>query len=68
VAAYEQKSPTDWGEDIAALQAFGVDGTSTVVDLGAGTGAFPRAIAPHDQRPPNWSVRFSTARLASTPS
>ncbi len=50
VAAYEQKSPTDWGEDIAALQAFGVDETSTVVDLGAGTGAFARAIAPHVAR------------------
>ena len=50
VAAYEQKSPTDWDEDIAALQAFGVDETSTVVDLGAGTGAFARAIAPHVAR------------------
>ncbi len=50
VAAYEAKSPTDWGEDIAALQAFGVDATSTVVDLGAGTGAFARALAPHVAR------------------
>ena len=50
VAAYEHKSPTDWSEDIAALQALGVDETSTVVDLGAGTGAFARAIAPHVAR------------------
>ncbi len=50
VAGYEDKSPTDWGDDIAALQALRVDATSTVVDLGAGTGAFARAIAPHVAR------------------
>jgi SAM-dependent methyltransferase len=50
VAAYDQKSPTDWREDIAALQAIGVGSSSTVVDLGAGTGSFARAIAPHVAR------------------
>lgn len=50
VAAYDRKSPTDWGEDIATLQALGVGASSTVVDLGAGTGTFARAIAPHVAR------------------
>lgn len=50
VAAYDKKSPTDWSEDVATLQAHGVGATSTVVDLGAGTGAFARAIAPHVAR------------------
>jgi SAM-dependent methyltransferase len=50
VAAYDVKSPTDWSEDVAALLALGVGPTSTVVDLGAGTGSFARAIAPHVAR------------------
>jgi SAM-dependent methyltransferase len=50
VAAYDEKSPTDWSEDVEALLALGVGATSTVVDLGAGTGAFARAIAPHVAR------------------
>ena len=50
VAAYDKKSPTDWSEDVATLQALGVGATSTVVDLGAGTGTFARAIAPHVAR------------------
>jgi SAM-dependent methyltransferase len=50
VAAYDQKSPTDWSGDIATLRAHGVGATSTVVDLGAGTGSFARAIAPHVAR------------------
>ena len=48
--AYDEKSPTDWSDDVATLQAFGVGLASTVVDLGAGTGAFARAIAPHVAR------------------
>jgi SAM-dependent methyltransferase len=50
VAGYDRKSATDWSEDIAALRAHGVDATSTVVKLGAGTGAFARALAPHVAR------------------
>jgi SAM-dependent methyltransferase len=50
VAAYDRKSATDWDEDVAKLLALGVGPTSTVVDLGAGTGAFARAIAPHVAR------------------
>jgi SAM-dependent methyltransferase len=47
VGGYDEKSPTDWREDLAALQALGIGPTSTVVDFGAGTGAFARAVAPH---------------------
>jgi SAM-dependent methyltransferase len=50
VAEYDQKSPTDWSEDVDTLLSLGVGATSTVVDLGAGTGAFARAIAPHVAR------------------
>jgi SAM-dependent methyltransferase len=47
VARYDRKSGTDPSEDVAALRAYGVDASSTVVDLGAGTGTFVRAIAPY---------------------
>jgi SAM-dependent methyltransferase len=50
VAGYDQKSATDWGEDVALLQTLGIGASSTVVDLGAGTGTFAEAIAPHVQR------------------
>ena len=49
-AGYDQKSPTDWSEDVAELQALGIGVSSTVVDLGAGTGTFAEAIAAHVQR------------------
>ena len=50
VAGYDQKSPSDWSEDVAGLQALGIGGSSTVVDLGAGTGRFAEAIAAHVRR------------------
>ena len=50
VAAYDAKSPTDWSGELATLQAYGVDAESTVVDLGAGTGTFALAVAPHVAR------------------
>jgi len=50
VAGYDQKAQTDWSEDVAELQALGIGASSTVVDLGAGTGTFAEAIAPHVQR------------------
>jgi SAM-dependent methyltransferase len=50
VEGYDQKSPTDWTEDVAELQALGIGASSTVVDLGAGTGTFAEAIAPYVQR------------------
>jgi SAM-dependent methyltransferase len=45
VAAFDAKSPTDWSEEIELLAGLG-----TVVDLGAGTGSFARALAPHVTR------------------
>jgi SAM-dependent methyltransferase len=50
VAAYDAKSPTDWSAEVETLLGLGVGGTSTVVDLGAGTGTFARAIAPYVAR------------------
>ena len=46
VAGYERKQGyPDPAEDLAALAAHGLDATSTVVDLGAGTGRFALAAA-----------------------
>ncbi len=50
VAGYDQKSPTDWSEAVAELEALGIGTSSTVVDLGAGTGTFAEAIAAHVRR------------------
>src|SRR5215204_3184887 len=46
VAGYERKQGyPDPAEDLAVLAAHGLDATSTVVDLGAGTGWFSLAAA-----------------------
>lgn len=50
VSSYERRSPTDWGEEVAALLALGVGPASTVIDFGAGTGSFAHAITPHVSR------------------
>jgi SAM-dependent methyltransferase len=50
VAAYDEKAGSDWDDDVAVLLANGVGPASTVVDLGAGTGTFALAIAPHVKR------------------
>lgn len=47
VAGYERKAGYDPAADIDVLLAHGVDAQSVVVDLGAGTGVFTAAIAPH---------------------
>jgi SAM-dependent methyltransferase len=54
VAAYDRKQgpvPDEHAaEDVSVLRSHGVDAGSTVVDLGAGTGRFVAAIAPHVAR------------------
>jgi SAM-dependent methyltransferase len=50
VAGYDQKSPTDWRDDVSTLRRLGVGASSTVVDLGAGTGAFAAALGIHVRR------------------
>ncbi len=47
VAAYDAKQQTDPAEDVQTLLDLGVGGTTTVVDLGCGTGTFALAIARH---------------------
>jgi SAM-dependent methyltransferase len=44
VATFDRKSGTDWSEDVETLLANGIGESSTVVDLGAGTGSFADAI------------------------
>ena len=36
VASYDEKSPTDWSDDVRTLLALGIGSSSTVVDFGAG--------------------------------
>lgn len=54
VAAYDRKQgaapDAAAAEDLAILRAHGVGEESTVVDLGAGTGRFVAAVAPHVAR------------------
>lgn len=46
VATYDRKAATDPLEDLALLQARGLNESHTLVDLGAGTGTFALAAAP----------------------
>jgi SAM-dependent methyltransferase len=46
VAGYEQKAGLEWEADLALLRELGLDETSTLVDLGAGTGSLAIAAAP----------------------
>lgn len=50
VAAFDEKAATDWSDEIATLLRRGIGSSSTVVDLGAGTGTFAQAIAGHVRR------------------
>src|SRR6266576_1592336 len=45
VAGYDRKAKVDPGEDLALLRTRGLGPTSTVVDIGAGTGTFALAAA-----------------------
>lgn len=50
VSGYDAKAQTDWSDDIVTLRELGIGAESTVLDLGAGTGSFAAAIAPHVAR------------------
>ncbi len=62
VAAYDAKQQTDWTPDVRLLRKLGLDRTRTVVDIGAGTGAFDLALAPFARRVV--AVDISPAMLA----
>lgn len=63
VAGYDRKAATDPGEDVRLLRELGMDAASVVVDLGAGTGTFALAAAPHCRRVV--AVDVSPAMLAA---
>jgi ubiquinone/menaquinone biosynthesis C-methylase UbiE len=50
VAGYDRKQGFDPAEDIEVLLQYGLNETSTLVDLGAGTGRLALAAAPHVKR------------------
>jgi cyclopropane fatty-acyl-phospholipid synthase-like methyltransferase len=50
VTRYDNKEDADAAAEVALLQDLGLDATHTVVDLGAGTGQFSLAAAPHCAR------------------
>jgi ubiquinone/menaquinone biosynthesis C-methylase UbiE len=47
VAGYDRKAGFDPAPDVALLQAHGLGPGSTLLDVGAGTGTFAFAVAPH---------------------
>lgn len=63
VAGFNRKQGTDPVDDVAVLRRLGIGAASTVVDLGAGTGAFTLAAARHLGRV--IAVDVSPAMLAS---
>lgn len=50
VLGYDRKAGTDPTDEVALLRDLGLDGTSTLVDLGAGTGTLALAAAPFCRR------------------
>jgi ubiquinone/menaquinone biosynthesis C-methylase UbiE len=48
--AYDAKTGADLEDDVALLRAYGLGAETTLVDLGAGTGALALAAAPHCRR------------------
>jgi len=62
VPHYDDKAGTDPTEDVVILGNLGLDATHTLVDLGAGTGTFVLAAAPHCRRVV--AVDISQAMLA----
>jgi SAM-dependent methyltransferase len=63
VETYDRKSGTDPSDDVALLRGLGLDESSVVVDLGAGTGTFALAAAPLCRRVV--AVDVSPAMLAA---
>ena len=47
VAAYNRKQKYDPSGDVEELRRRGLDGTSTLLDMGCGTGTFSLAVAPY---------------------
>lgn len=70
VAGYDRKQgdvpDTDAASDIAALHGAGVGPGATVVDLGAGTGRFALAAAPHVARVVAVDLSAQMLRVAAT--
>ncbi|MGH2515460.1 MAG: class I SAM-dependent methyltransferase [Ktedonobacterales bacterium] len=50
VPGYDRKAGVNPTGDVALLRELGLNATHTLVDLGAGTGAFALAVAPHCRR------------------
>jgi ubiquinone/menaquinone biosynthesis C-methylase UbiE len=50
VSRYDAKEDADALAEVELVQSLGLDTTSTVLDLGAGTGQFTLAVAPHCAR------------------
>lgn len=63
VALYDDKEDADAATEVGLLIELGLDERSTVVDLGAGTGQFTVAVAPHCARVV--AVDISPAMLGS---
>src|ERR671936_728212 len=63
VAAYDRKARTTWTGELALLRSLGMNETTTLVDLGAGTGTFALAAAPLCRRVV--AVDVSPAMLAA---
>jgi ubiquinone/menaquinone biosynthesis C-methylase UbiE len=63
VAAYDRKAGVDPTGDVALLLGMGLNEDSTVVDIGAGTGTFALAIAPHCRRVVAVAVDVSPSML-----
>jgi SAM-dependent methyltransferase len=47
VEAFDRKSSTDWSATVESLAGLGIGPTSTVLDIGAGTGTFALAVRPY---------------------
>src|SRR5256714_5035266 len=63
VAGYDSKAKTDPSLDVQRLRDIGLTAESVVVDLGAGTGTFATAVAPHCKKV--IAVDVSPAMLAT---